>query len=354
MWARDEITGEMGWKEVLAHYSNRYEETVHVTAIDDEGKRQTITSNRIHPYFARVAAGLILTTANIVGTPAIASEGHIYSGDIAGGAWVDAQDLKIGDELLSTDDTWQTVVEVTVEAEPLQAFNLTVDEYSTYFVAGDQLSDAVWVHNECYRGYRPDGYVDTPEVTAFGQRIIRHTDDDGNVRDLYQGHPPNDDNWYSFDDSNPPTPRPATDNPVLDALSPTDREMAIAYAEGVNSDDPFYWNTVAPDATTTQKNRWRQAARDAGLVPVVPIDPVTKFPDFTGYVLDTQPLPAHLWDKSRREHFRYLNDMFYDGVQPPGTVWHHHQDSGLMELVPRSVHNYINHKGGCTTWATGC
>ena len=130
------------------------------------------------------------------------------------------------------------------------------------------MSDAVWVHNECYRGYRPDGYVDTPEVTAFGQRIIRHTDDDGNVRDLYQGHPPNDDNWYSFDDSNPPTPRPATDNPVLDALSPTDREMAIAYAEGVNSDDPFYWNTVAPDATTTQKNRWRQAARDAGLVPV--------------------------------------------------------------------------------------
>lgn len=47
-----------------------------------------------------------------------------------------------------------------------------MDEYATYFVAGDAQADAVWVHNECYRG-RPDGFNDTGELTDFGQVIIR-------------------------------------------------------------------------------------------------------------------------------------------------------------------------------------
>lgn len=90
-----------GWRDVLAQYSNRYEETVHVTAVDEDGHRQTITSNRIHSYFARLTAGAILTTASLVAASAIAIEGHVYAGDIEGGACVDAQHLQQGDELLS-------------------------------------------------------------------------------------------------------------------------------------------------------------------------------------------------------------------------------------------------------------
>ena len=91
VWARDEHTGAMGWRDVLAQYSNRYEETVHVTAVDTRGQRQTITSNRIHPYFARVAAGAMLAAVSVTTSPVMASEGHVYAGDIAGGAWIDAQ-----------------------------------------------------------------------------------------------------------------------------------------------------------------------------------------------------------------------------------------------------------------------
>ena len=149
VWAKNEYTGHMGWQNVLAHYSNQYEETVHVTVVDDEGDRQTIRSNRIHPYFARLAAGAILASASAAMSPAIATEGHIYKGDIDGGAWVDAQHLKVGDELLGDDGQWLTVGSVEIEDQPLEAWNMSVDEYATYFVAGDVDATAVWVHNNC-------------------------------------------------------------------------------------------------------------------------------------------------------------------------------------------------------------
>ena len=168
VWARDEHTGRTGWRSVLAHYSNRYEETVYVTASDVKGKRQTITSNRIHPYFARLVIGGLLATASIATSPAIATEGYVYSGEIDGGAWVDAQHLQVGDELLSTDNQWQTVEAVVIEDKPLDAFNLSVDEYATYFVAGDAGADAVWVHNSCADRI-PDGYRWTRNHTDFDQ-----------------------------------------------------------------------------------------------------------------------------------------------------------------------------------------
>ena len=136
VWAKDEYTGQMGWQDVLAQYSNRYEETVNVTAVEQDGDRQTISSNRIHPYFARLAAGAVLASASAAMSPAMATEGHIYQGDIEAGAWVDAQHLQVGDELLSQSNQWQTIVSVEIEATPLQAWNLSVDDYSTYFVAG--------------------------------------------------------------------------------------------------------------------------------------------------------------------------------------------------------------------------
>ena len=203
VWARDEHTGSMDWREVVAQYSNHYEETVHVTSVDDTGKRQTLTSNRIHPYFAKLAAGVILAASSVNAVPVMASPGHVYTGDIVGGAWVDAQYLAPGDELLGATGNWQTVVDVDIEDQPLQAFNLTVDEYSTYFVAGDEQADAVWVHNDCYVG-RPDGFDDSSRVTDYGQQIIVNPD---TGREVYRGHPPNDNNWYDIGGS-PPTISP--------------------------------------------------------------------------------------------------------------------------------------------------
>lgn len=78
----------------------------------------------------------------------VASEGHVYAGDIENGAWVDAQHLQAGYELLGSDDQWQRVVDSDIEQAPLDAYNLTVDSYSTYYVSGDESAAGVWVHNE--------------------------------------------------------------------------------------------------------------------------------------------------------------------------------------------------------------
>jgi len=189
VWAKNEITGESGWKGVLAQYSNTYKETVHTKVKDSQGREHTLTSNRIHPFFARVAAGVLLT---------VAAEGHVYAGDIEGGAWVDAQHLEVGDELLGSNGEWQEVVDTEIEVAELEAYNLTVDGYSTYFVAGDESAEGVWVHNKCFDS-RND-FSDFDEIdtrTEFGQKQFKGPNDEI----IYEGH---DGRFYTKKD-HPPT-----------------------------------------------------------------------------------------------------------------------------------------------------
>ncbi len=162
VWARDEQTGEMGWQPVLAQYSNPYDKTVSVTTRSSDGTEQTIVSNAIHPYFAKIPEN-----ATVVAS----SEGHVYAGGVESGHWVDAANLQPGFELLSSDESWQTVVSVDVQQKPLNAFNLTVQDYSTYFVAANDEADAVWVHNNCFDEL-PDGYNPTGKRNDFGQETF--------------------------------------------------------------------------------------------------------------------------------------------------------------------------------------
>lgn len=154
VWARDAATGEMRWKSVLAQYSNTYGETVHVTLRDVEtGETQTIISNKIHPFFVQLPQSRARVQPIMQGRVADippSSEGHVYTGPIRDGYWVDAADLKPGYRLLNPDTTWAEVVSVEIEAKPLKAYNLTVADFHTYFVAANNNADPVWVHNNCF------------------------------------------------------------------------------------------------------------------------------------------------------------------------------------------------------------
>ena len=63
----------------------------YVEVIDEQGKHQTIVSNKIHPFFTQVNKGERVPS----------SEGHHYNGEIQNAQWVDAQNLKAGYKLLS-------------------------------------------------------------------------------------------------------------------------------------------------------------------------------------------------------------------------------------------------------------
>ena len=108
-----------------------------------------------------------------------------------------------------------------------------------------------------------------------------------------------------------------------------------------------------PSATRTQREAAKRHAIEGGLIERIPFDPVTSFADFSSVRLEGPiRLPEELWDKPARVHFAYLDNLI--GGHRPGTTWHHHQDSGLMELIPLGIHKAYNHRGGCTTWATNC
>ncbi|HHL43967.1 MAG TPA: hypothetical protein ENJ42_10135 [Hellea balneolensis] len=63
---------------------------------------------------------------------------------------MDAADLLTGDRLLNDDGSWAEVVSSEVLAEPLRAYNLTVEGWHTYFVAANVDAAPVWVHNWCF------------------------------------------------------------------------------------------------------------------------------------------------------------------------------------------------------------
>ena len=119
VFAKDEASKKTGYKPVTAQYGNPYQETVYIEVSDGLGKIQTLVSNRIHPFYS-------------------------------GGKWIKAEDLKAGNRLSSESGAEQTVQSITVKPEPLQAYNLTVADWHTYFVKGDKAeTEGVWVHNAC-------------------------------------------------------------------------------------------------------------------------------------------------------------------------------------------------------------
>ena len=119
VFAKDETSGAMGYKPVTAQYGNPYQETVYIEISDGLGKIQTLVSNRIHPFYSD-------------------------------GKWIKAEDLKAGSRLFAENGAEPTVQSVTVKQEPLQAYNLTVADWHTYFVKGDKAeTEGVWVHNAC-------------------------------------------------------------------------------------------------------------------------------------------------------------------------------------------------------------
>ena len=79
----------------------------------------------------------------------MSSKGHSYKGDIEGGQWIDAVNLSSGDKLLNADSSNSTVISVEIVDIAFQAFNLSVDDFHTYYVSAPGGSTAYWVHNAC-------------------------------------------------------------------------------------------------------------------------------------------------------------------------------------------------------------
>ena len=213
VYAKNELTGQMTYQRVQAHYNNPYDFTVYVEVIDEQGKHQTIVSNKIHPFFTQVNQGELVPS----------SEGHHYNGEIQNAQWVDAQNLKAGYKLLSENNHWQTVKGVTIKAEKLSAYNLTVETDHTYFIKGANSDlDGVWVHNNCWNSLPADA-VRTGKTTPDGRPLYTFKDNTGKQVTAYKGK---DERYY---DPKVYPPEKPTDTSAKSVIFHPNREGKLSY-----------------------------------------------------------------------------------------------------------------------------
>ncbi|MCY9587477.1 polymorphic toxin-type HINT domain-containing protein, partial [Paenibacillus alvei] len=118
--SKDENTGEAGYKEVTATFN-------HETGTDEIYKihvgDQVIESTYNHPFW------------------------------VDGQGWTFVKDLKVGNLLVQSDGNKLKIKSIELEHESATVYNMTVDEFHTYFV-----SDlGIWVHNSnCFSGSGAD------------------------------------------------------------------------------------------------------------------------------------------------------------------------------------------------------
>lgn len=141
-------------------------------------------------------------------------------------------------------------------------------------------------------------------------------------------------------------------NIILRSTPEVIAQRAGTYADLVNSNRPWTWADVADgNISRSERALIRQSAADQGLVRRIPVNPVTRYADFSGHIVEDVQLPRQYWGASDDVQFRVLNEQI--GGARPGHTWHHHQDPGRMQLVEFGVHNATNHVGGRQVWTTG-
>ncbi|TQR38690.1 HNH endonuclease signature motif containing protein [Brevibacillus brevis] len=138
-------------------------------------------------------------------------------------------------------------------------------------------------------------------------------------------------------------------------------DYALIYGDIVKSNKYWSW---ADDFVGKLNADQRKMIKDRALElhPEIPHVEVKKveglkfgYADFegAGLVIVQDKLPKHLWLATDAEQFKWLNDRLPGKVQPEGTVWHHNEKEGIMQLVPFGIHNITKHNGGRTKghWA---
>lgn len=176
VFARNEYTGDTGWKPIIGHHFNEYQETVTITIQNaGNGETQAIVSNRIHPFYV----------SNFQSPHEKAGLSSAEYGTNNTGQWVQAQNLRRGDFLLTDSGHSAKVIDLEIKDEYLKAYNITVDQYHTYFVRGvvNDNAPAVWVHNGCFEISKisPDWASKGAHVKIHGIEIALKPDHKGGI-----------------------------------------------------------------------------------------------------------------------------------------------------------------------------
>ncbi|WP_235827905.1 polymorphic toxin-type HINT domain-containing protein [Brevibacillus migulae] len=121
--AKDDVTGEMAYKEVEWLYQRNVEETYNITV-----GGEVITTTDEHPFW------------------------------IVGKGWVESKKLAVGDVLTTSDGKEIAIEKIEVKKEHNKVYNFKVKDFHTYFVS----NLGIWTHNRC--DVTPEGTGDVKPV----------------------------------------------------------------------------------------------------------------------------------------------------------------------------------------------
>ncbi len=160
--SKDEHTGEQGLKSVVRLFRNTTEQVVSVSVASGakESTAQTIHCTPGHPWFVQDKG------------------------------WTYAAELRVGDRLIGAYGDALEVRVVAVRAEHAETFNVEVEDWSTYFVAGGESEAAIWIHNQSYlRDEQMQGLVDILHRRLFNSRPSRSRRVTGLTEAFRKGRP---------------------------------------------------------------------------------------------------------------------------------------------------------------------
>jgi hypothetical protein len=124
--------------------------------------------------FVRVAPVIVLQIDGV--TIRTTAEHPFY---VKGKGWQCAKELQVGDRLATSDGQWATVEQIGDAGQVVTVYNLSVEDYHTYFVGHEAWGFAIWVHNADYfiqptgsgrYGLHPEGGGVVYEQLANGTR----------------------------------------------------------------------------------------------------------------------------------------------------------------------------------------
>ena len=95
---------------------------------------------------------------------------------VDGKGWTDAQELEVGDLLISTDGQLTPLEAIRFTSEKQFVYNLSITNDHTYFVGDADWGFTVWVHNDCvYISFAKNGDVSYVGITnKFKRRAGEH------------------------------------------------------------------------------------------------------------------------------------------------------------------------------------
>jgi hypothetical protein len=316
---------------------------------------------------------------------------------VQGRGWLPTEMLAVGDLLLTRSGVLVPVVGVADSGTVETVYNWRVAEYHTYFVSAEPDGFSVWAHNACenIRKVLRDAKQYDRSTQTWVENLVRNGYSQSleavkaSINRRFRGSNP-DLADKLIDAATLDWPGKTTTPPSKDGgvqATPKQRKpptrnysdaeiagLAEKYIKLVTSDldQPYTKKDFAPKASKYELSLIRHKAREIAEKRGITITAPTNkqgHADFKGYYykhngkdLDNVRLPEfdsngkRLWGAGQGVQETYLNNLvFGNSNTPAGYVWHHHQESGRMQLVKRGIHQATSHIGGAEEggWSAG-